>query len=218
MILNRPCFFAALFPVSAAFWWIFEYLNRFVQNWYYTGVEFSPMAYFWYATLSFSTVLPAVLGTREWMLGHRGLEARFAAFKNVRCSHPRALALSVLAAFCGGLAVVGIWPDFLFPLLWLSPWVTLVAMKSLAGERHLFSNIASGDWTLIVSSALAALFCGFLWEMWNYCSLAHWEYSIPYVHRFEVFEMPLLGYAGYLPFGLQCAVAADILSGFAGRF
>jgi hypothetical protein len=40
--------------------------------------------------------------------------------------------------------------------------------------------------------------------MWNSKSLAHWEYAIPSVHRFMLFEMPLLGYAGYLPFGLVC--------------
>ena len=54
--------------------------------------------------------------------------------------------------------------------------------------------------------AIAALICGVLWELWNYRSLARWEYTIPFVQRFEVFEMPLLGYAGYLPFGLVCVV------------
>jgi hypothetical protein len=47
--------------------------------------------------------------------------------------------------------------------------------------------------------------------MWNYFSLAKWEYSIPLVHRFEVFEMPLLGYAGYLPFGLECLVIGHMI-------
>jgi hypothetical protein len=31
------------------------------------------------------------------------------------------------------------------------------------------------------------------------------------VHRYLIFEMPLLGYAGYLPFGLQCAVVGSLL-------
>jgi hypothetical protein len=47
--------------------------------------------------------------------------------------------------------------------------------------------------------------------MWNFFSLAKWQYSIPYVHRFLVFEMPILGFAGYLPFGLECTVAGDVL-------
>ena len=62
----------------------------------------------------------------------------------------------------------------------------------------------------MVSAALAALICGFFWEMWNFYSLARWTYSVPLVHRFQIFEMPLLGYAGYLPFGLECAVMGSL--------
>ncbi|MGH7166044.1 MAG: hypothetical protein ACREIS_11035, partial [Nitrospiraceae bacterium] len=68
MLKDRPGYFLALFPLSGAFWWFFEYLNRFVQNWYYVGIsEFSLVEYVWYATPPFSTVLPAVLGTTEWL-------------------------------------------------------------------------------------------------------------------------------------------------------
>ena len=63
----------------------------------------------------------------------------------------------------------------------------------------------------VVAPALAALACGFFWEMWNYFSLAKWEYSVPLVHRFLIFEMPLLGYGGYLPFGLECMVIGAML-------
>jgi len=42
MMINRPGYFLLLFPVSAMFWWFFEYLNRFVQNWHYVGVDFAP--------------------------------------------------------------------------------------------------------------------------------------------------------------------------------
>ena len=48
--------------------------------------------------------------------------------------------------------------------------------------------------------------------MWNVHSLARWQYDIPYVERFRIFEMPLLGYAGYLPFGLECMAVADAAS------
>jgi len=37
-----------------------------------------------------------------------------------------------------------------------------------------------------------------------------------YVQRFEIFEMPLLGYLGYLPFGLQCCVVADLAARLSG--
>jgi hypothetical protein len=70
--------------------------------------------------------------------------------------------------------------------------------------------VAGGDWQRICRYGLAALICGFFWEMWNLHSLAKWIYFVPYVDRFHLFEMPLLGYAGYLPFGLECAVIAEL--------
>ena len=79
------------------------------------------------------------------------------------------------------------------------------------GERHILSEMAAGRWSPVISSAAAALFCGFLWEMWNNYSLAHWEYLIPFVNRFKIFEMPILGYAGYLPFGMECAVIEELV-------
>jgi hypothetical protein len=110
-----------------------------------------------------------------------------------------------------GLVGVGVWPNYLSPLLWLSPLLIIVSFQELQGENHVLSNIYYGDWRQVISSALAAIFCGWFWEMWNYYSLAKWEYRVPFVHRFQIFEMPLLGYAGYLPFGLACSAVGEIL-------
>ena len=46
--------------------------------------------------------------------------------------------------------------------------------------------------------------------MWNYYSMAKWMYSIPYVQRFALFEMPVLGYMGYLPFGVLCIEIVEL--------
>jgi len=205
MMLHRPWFFCILFPVSALFWWFFEYLNRFVQNWHYAGVEFGAWEYFWYATLSFSIVLPAVLGTRDLIFEARWLQAGFRDFVPLRSPRPKLTAWGALAVSGCALAGIGVWPNYLFPMLWVSPLLIIVSLQALAGDAHPFQGVRSGDWRLVVSSALAALVCGLFWETWNYYSLAKWEYTVPYVNRFSVFEMPLLGYAGYLPFGLECS-------------
>ncbi len=42
--------------------------------------------------------------------------------------------------------------------------------------------------------------------------LSKWIYEVPFVSRFKIFEMPVLGYAGYLPFGLECAIIGDMLT------
>jgi hypothetical protein len=182
MLLNRPVYFLLLFPTSAAFWWFFEYLNRFVQNWSYTGPDFSSWEYFWYATLPFSTVLPAVLGIRDWILSTNWLRKKFGNFSSLRIPYPKVLAALTLAASASGLAGIGVWPNAFFPLLWVSPLLIILSLQTLMGERHILSELAVGNWSALV------------------------------VHRYQIFEMPLLGYAGYLPFGLECAVIGGMLA------
>jgi len=212
LLTERTAFFLLLFPASAAFWWSFEYLNRFVQNWYYldTG-EYGPWEYFWLATLPFATVLPAVLSVREWLGTFPRFVVPFRGVLPLRFRHPGKISRALLAAAAGSLAGIGVWPDLLYPLLWISPLVVLVSLDGIAGRSHLLSGASEGDWREIVGFCLAGLLCGFFWEMWNAHSLAKWEYSIPYVHRFLFFEMPALGYSGYLPFGLECAAVAKLL-------
>lgn len=212
MMMDRPGFFLLLFPISIGFWWFFEYLNRFVQNWYYVEIaRFSPVEYFVLASVSFSTVLPAVLGTRDFLLTFNFFDKAFGSFVKLNPSKPKLLGAVFLLLSSMSLVGIGAFPSCLYPLLWVSPLAVIVSLQVLASEKHIFSALTTGDWRLLVTSALAALVCGFFWEMWNFYSLAKWIYSIPYVQRFPVFEMPLLGYAGYLPFGFECAVIADLI-------
>lgn len=211
LMTSRPGYFLALFPASAGFWWFFEYLNRFVQNWFYSGAQYGAWTYFLLASMSFSTVLPAVLSTQRLFSHVPRITAGFAEFCPVSPRRPKAAAAAVLLLAGAGLFFIGVFPNLLFPLLWASPLLILISLRALAGESHVLSGIAVGDWRLAVTAAAAALVCGFFWEMWNICSLAKWEYAVPFVHRFQVFEMPVLGYAGYLPFGLECAAAGRLL-------
>lgn len=217
MMVRRPGLFLVLFPVSAAFWWFFEFLNRFVQNWYYSGVRYGPATYFVLATMAFSTVLPAVSATREWLATHQRLCLPFVRFHPVAISHPKRAAGLALLVAGAGLAGIGVLPDLLFPLLWVSPLLIVVSIQTLFGEVHLLQRISRGDWSGVVTAALSALVCGFFWEMWNHGSLARWAYAVPWVHRFPIFEMPVLGYAGYLPFGLECAMVVDWVARAVGR-
>lgn len=217
MLIDRPRHMAGLFVLSAGFWWFFEYLNRFVQNWYYAGIgTLTPWEYFIFATLPFSTVLPAVMSTHEWLATFPRLTAGLDGFRPWAPRYPRRVALMALVLAAGGLAGIGIRPDILFPVLWISPLVILASLQTLVGRETVFGDIARGDWSRLVRLALAALVCGFFWELWNYHSLAKWIYTVPYVNRFKVFEMPILGYAGYLPFGWECAVIAGLLEQWEG--
>jgi hypothetical protein len=211
LIANRTGVFLLLFPVSAVFWWFFEYLNRFAQNWFYAGVDFGPWAYFWYATLSFSTVLPAVLSTQQWFLSFNWIQRAYGSSIPLKFPWSYRAAVFFLVLPAVALTGIGIWPNYFFPFLWLSPLLIIICLQALMKEPHALSRMAQGKWESAVSAALAAVFCGGFWEMWNFFSLAKWQYSIPLVHGFQIFEMPLLGYAGYLPFGLECAVIGSLL-------
>ncbi|HKJ65807.1 MAG TPA: hypothetical protein VJ969_10410 [Desulfopila sp.] len=213
LLLARPLVFLCLFPLSAAFWWVFEYLNQFVDNWFYLGVDYGPLAYSLHASLSFSTVLPAVYSTRLLLFHSPFMQKRFCGLPPLRPCLPRHPARLVLPASCLGLLGVGLWPEEMFFLLWLAPLGILVSLKQMAGLPTLFSDMAEGDWRPAISAALAALVCGFFWEMWNDHSQAKWIYSIPYVHRYTLFEMPILGYMGYLPFGMLCIELVELVFG-----
>jgi hypothetical protein len=207
-LTHRTHSFIALFPVSALFWWLFEHLNQFVDNWYYTGVYArSDAEYFLQATLPFSTVLPAVASTIAWLRTFPRLEhSTLPAIHGHRTIAWVALLAGVLA-----LAAIGTRPEILYAMLWIGPLLILASLQQLLLASTLLSPLAHGDWRPLLQPALAGLICGFFWELWNSGSLAQWHYSVPYVQRFHLFEMPLLGYAGYLPFGVECALVMDLI-------
>jgi hypothetical protein len=214
-LLHQPRFFWSLFPLSAVFWWFFEYLNQFVNNWYYVGVDYGALAYSVHATISFSTVLPAVYTTMVLLANFRWFSCRAMDVPPLQRNVPVHLSLAytvpALALSFAGLAAMGLWPEQLFSLVWLAPLVMLWSLKHMAGLPTLLQKALHGNLRPLLSAALAALICGFFWEMWNYCSMAKWMYSIPYVQRFALFEMPVLGYMGYLPFGVLCIEIVELL-------
>jgi hypothetical protein len=209
---RAPGRFIALFPASALFWWFFEYLNRFAQNWCYLGTEtYSPSAYIVHASLAFSTVLPAVLSTTALLLTWPRFDTGLTRLFRIRPPRGKGAALAGLAVSSFGLALIGRFPDYLFPLVWVAPLMVIVSLQAFSGRATIFSGLRDGDWRQIVAPALAALICGLFWELWNVNSLARWEYAVPFVDCCHVFAMPLLGYGGYPPFGLECLVAGRLI-------
>jgi len=214
LLTSNPGKFLLLFPISSLFWWYFEYLNRFVQNWYYVGVEnFTGTEYIVHASICFSTVLPAVMSTLYLLATFPRLSGPLSSFRPISIQKAKFTGFLLLLANAICLSFISIWPDYLFPLIWISPLFIFLGIQLISGRATLFAYLTRGDWRPIWLSAMAALVCGLFWEMWNWQSLAHWEYSVPFVHRFQVFAMPVLGYGGYLPFGVECYILAGFIIG-----
>jgi hypothetical protein len=164
-------------------------------------------------TLAFSTVLPAVLGTYEYLSSFMQLNASFKHWYAIPMLDAPCTGWLLVSLGCLGLLLIGRWPTMLFFLLWIAPLLIMLGIKIIWSNPTVLTPLAKGNWNPVVLSALAALVCGGFWEMWNAYSLVHWKYSIPYVHAFKIFEMPILGYAGYLPFGLECIAVTELFCG-----
>jgi hypothetical protein len=201
-----------VFPLSAGFWWLFEYLNRFVQNWYYQAVsQLESQQYVWFASIGFATLLPSVWVMKEIVESYFELPSENEAVFSLNSGQCFDLAVIGIASSFGALLLLPLYPQALYPFVWVLP-ITLFGSYSIA-LGHLGSGLLVDKLFLARCSfwALASLFCGLLWEMWNYHSFAKWIYHISYVDVFKVFEMPLLGYFGYLPFGLCCWIPVSFL-------
>ena len=199
-----------LFPASAVLWWCFEYLNRFTENWVYQNIShFSPLTYGIFATLAYSTVLPAIEVSRQLFEG-AGWLTSFRHWTRIPLSNAFLYACGFAAAV--GLLLLPVFPFELYALMWVSPIFLLAALQRCFEVPGLLDEVHVGNWTSVVAYAVAGVLCGLLWELWNYHSLARWIYAVPYVDALRIFEMPLLGYAGYLPFGILCGMLIRLLN------
>ena len=211
MIRNRRAF-AGMFLVSVPAWWLFEILNWRTGNWLYLGREFfGDLEFALFASLSFSTVMPAVFGTAElvstfnWIAKMR---------PGIRIVDTRRTLLGFFLTGWVMLAALLIWPRYFFPFLWMSIYCILDPINAWLGNRSLFKYAAIGDWRPVLSLFLGCLICGFFWEMWNFYSYPKWTYQIPFVDFLRIFEMPILGYGGYLPFSLELFALYHLLTGW----
>ncbi|MEW6405571.1 MAG: hypothetical protein AB1649_27575 [Chloroflexota bacterium] len=206
--------YIGLFIISAPVWWIFELLNLRTQNWTYIGAEiFTPLEYAFWTTLSFTTVLPAVFGTAELFAGFDFLK-RLRPGLRVGTDKKTTLAFFIL----GWLMLVAmlIWPKIFFPFIWISLYFIFEPINIWLGNHSLADCTAKGDWRPVFSLWLGVLVTAFFWEMWNYFSYPKWIYEVAWGDWLHIFEMPLLGYGGYLPFALELYALYHLVTGLLG--
>ncbi|HEY8740200.1 MAG TPA: hypothetical protein VIN56_06385 [Candidatus Dormibacteraeota bacterium] len=193
---------ARLFATSAAMWWLFEVFNLRTDNWHYLHASpVSPVRFALEATVSFSTVLPALFLTAAlWhtiLPGSAGLPR-----ETPRLPAPLALAAATLGLVF--LILPMLQPHYFFPLIWVCVFFLADPLNARLGRPSLLAWAREGHWRPVLVLALAGLTCGFFWEMWNSLSLPKWTYSVPLIPQQRLFEMPYLGYSGYIPFAFEC--------------
>lgn len=202
LLMSRAWELPHLAAASITCWLIFEAANLALGNWHYQGL---PQARLWrwlgYG-LSFATVFPGLFQTRD-------LLAALGVFGQVQ-GPPRPLGAAWLApATIAGwvmLLLPLLRPRFFFPLIWPAFIFFLEPFCYLGGGRSLWADWRRGQRQEVYLLLMAGLICGFFWELWNFWARARWVYTLPFFDFGRIFEMPILGYLGFPPFALACAV------------
>jgi hypothetical protein len=212
LLARGPGKYAGLFLASAPVWWLFELANERLQNWHYVGAEaFSTLQFWLWATLNFTIVVPAVLESAELF--------RSLVRKPVKGLVIRPTKLTTVSFFLLGwimLALMLAWPGIFFPFVWFSFFFILEPVNIWMGNRSLVEWLKVGNWQPVITLWLGVLLTAFFWEMWNYLSYPKWVYHVPWGNWLHVFEMPLLGYGGYLPFSLEIFAVVHFIFGLFG--
>ncbi len=193
---------------SVIVWLFIEIWNFRLHNWLYVGViELTWLRWLAYA-VSFATVLPAILEV-DTLFGNFGL-ARRVPGPVIRVSE--SLLNGCVLAGLLMLTLVMLLPRYCFPLLWVG--IVFILDPVIYRRDRVASFLgqaARGSYARLLRLMLAGLLCGVLWEFWNYWSGAKWIYAIPLFDFWKVFEMPLVGYLGFMPFALECYLFWQLL-------
>jgi hypothetical protein len=218
MVAKRPTDLIGIGVASISGWMLFDYLNFYIErNWYYPAadqVNTHNYEFLIYAALGSSGFFPMAF---EWYYLLRKVKVLNSKYSNgPKIKVPRWLLIVFIGICLVGMFITPAHPDKWFYILWLAPLIIIASGLSLAGVWTPFTPLRNGDWTALLTFALTYLIQGVLLEAWNYISADHsngalltynaayWQYCLPYVHRYLLFEMPALGYLGYLFFSIHC--------------
>ncbi len=205
-IHTRRTQFLAMLPLSIACWMIFELYNLHLQNWRYITAE-STMIQAVIACWAFATIFPGILETSELIdtLLNDNKAAPGHATKVRRAKLYSLIAIGVIFLATPLLVPTGV-AQFLFGLVWVGFVFLLDPLNHVLGVRSLFSELVQGRIDKVISLFLSGTICGFLWEFWNYWATTRWVYTLPFPPMPRIFEMPLIGFVGFLPFAVECYV------------
>ncbi|MDI1309545.1 MAG: mechanosensitive ion channel protein MscS [Methylotenera sp.] len=211
LFASKPKTFLISAIVSVGGWFFFEYFDYFaLGNWYYPNTVIPGLSHANIVGLFFiaySTVWPAVFEWYTLLNAFPQIANRYSQGPKLSLPGKPMLYLSFIL-----FAAVPFWPYPLFWAMWIAPLIGIAGILMMQNVWTPFTAISNGNWSPTLLIALSSLFNGFFWEIWNFGS-AHpvlpvsnpnyWVYDIPYVNVIHIHaEMPLLGFFGYLPFGV----------------
>jgi hypothetical protein len=220
---SMPGEFALLAALSIPLWLVFELYNRFIHNWYYVGLpENRALRMFGYAW-SFATIWPAIFEGAELVGLLRADKTENETRNEIGHDGPAFPAVSTPLIVAGAAMLIAplVAPapiaSYLAAPVWLGFACLLDPLNARAGCPSILADGAARRYDRLIDLLLSGLLCGLLWEFWNYWAGAKWHYTVPFLNRIKLFEMPLPGYLGFPPFAVECFAMYVFVRGRGGR-
>jgi hypothetical protein len=187
-----------MFVISPLVWWMFEFFNISLNNWHYIGEAALGVYRDLFGVLSFAIVMPAFFETFYLIKAIFKYEEKEPKNKIKRKSAFVLITIGIIL-----LLLTLIYPRYFFPFIWISVFLITDPINSLKKQPSLINKWVNKDYKIFGISAIAILIMGLFWEFWNYWAVIKWIYTVPFFDFLHIFEMPLLGYLGYIPFSFE---------------
>ena len=208
-IRARPNRFVVAWLTSIPVWCFFDWINfAFMDAWRYHGLPDSQAQRYTGYFLAFAAISPGMfmagqlyqhLGMRHW----RTEGVHINKFIEVGCLLLGALFLGFPFLIRDPIGNLTLWVSLMFLLDPINHWL---------GVPSIIGDWKAGRWGRTVSLMAGGATCGLCWEFWNYWAIAKWTYHLPFLgdwQQYKYFEMPWLGFLGFLPFAIECWVVLN---------
>ena len=203
LIMSKFKEFLFMLPLSAFSWFVFEFYNLFLRNWHYINLP-QNLALRWFGYIwSFSTIFPGIFETTE-LIKNLHIGNITTKTYQIKTSFINTLILLGIIFLISPLILPGKIPQYLAGPVWCGFVLFLDPINYKAKRPSLLRSIEAGQWGRIVRLLASGTVCGLLWEFWNFWAYTKWEYTLPFYAGPRIFEMPLLGFLGFLPFAIEC--------------
>ncbi|RLA41161.1 MAG: hypothetical protein DRR42_24995, partial [Gammaproteobacteria bacterium] len=165
-LVQRLRSFVWLFVLSAPVWWLFEVINWRVEYWMYLPEgAFTPLEFYFWSTVCFSTVIPAVFVTANFLSGFNWFQRHHFTLRAGKTAVGRAV---YFATGCAMLVFVFVWPEYGMAFLWIALFFIFDPVNYWLKNLSILKMTSKGDWRIVWLLFSASLICGFFWELWNY--------------------------------------------------
>ena len=199
LLSDYPAEFIWLAIISIGSWAIFEGYNVFLKNWIYLELPDNLVVRYFGYVWAFATISPVIFLTYELL---DSVLPGQNPTTSPRLHNVAFWGFVVFGFAC--LTVPLVWPSvWMTPLVWIGFAFLLDPINGRLGERSFLSEFFTGRFRSMPIMFLAGLICGVFWEFWNYWATTKWEYYVPYLGHIKLFEMPVLGFLGFMPFIIE---------------